>query len=217
MIDITNLTKEKIPGNYFAYDAYIEGDFEMGMIENRSGNRLIALPETLIQGIYNAMEQELGQASGLVLFNCGRWWGKNFYTRFVEEVSEYYEKPLADMSMIELMQCLKQCWKTHGWGTMDLDINYYQKGFLVVNIDNSPFAENAPQNLGHMCFVEAGILSSFFSQISGRELHCLQTACESMGEESNRFIVGLKERLQPVEKWVEERKPHNNIMENLCN
>ncbi len=217
MIDITNLTKEKIPGNYFAYDAYIEGDFEMGMIENRSGNRLIALPETLIQGIYNAMEQELGQASGLVLFNCGRWWGKNFYTRFVEEVSEYYEKPLADMSMIELIQCLKQCWKTHGWGTMDLDINYYQKGFLVINISNSPFAENAPQNLSPMCFIEAGILSSFFSQISGRELHCLQTACESMGDECNRFIVGLKERLQPVEKWVEERKTHNSIMENLCN
>ncbi len=67
-----------------------------------------------------------------------------------------------------------------------------------------------------MCFVEAGILSAFFSQLSGRELHCVQTSCESMGTECNRFVLGLSERLKPAESWVEENLDHAAIMERLC-
>jgi uncharacterized protein len=217
MINIADLTKDKLPGNYFAPDAYLQGDFEAGMLENRAGNRLIALPETLIQSIYASMDQELGQASGLVLFNCGRWWGKNFYNRFIEEVSKYYQKPVKNMSMIELIQCLKECWKSHGWGTIDLDISYHQKGFLVIKNCDSPFAENAPQTNQPMCYVEAGILAAFFSQISGQNLHCVQTNCESMGAKSNLFIIGLEERLKPVITWVTEGQNHEQIMKNLCN
>ncbi len=216
MINIADLTKEKLPGNYFAPSAYLQGDFEAGMIENRAGNRILALPETLIQSIYATMDQELGQAAGLVLFNCGRWWGKNFYTRFGEEVSKYYRKPVKNLTMIELIQCLKQSWKTHGWGSIDLDISYHHKGFLVITNNNSPFAENAPQTNQPMCYVEAGIFASFFSQISGQNLHCVQTNCESMGAKSNLFIIGLEERLKPVITWVQELQTHEQIMQNLC-
>jgi hypothetical protein len=216
MINIADLTRERLPGNYFAYDAYIQGDFEAGTIENRGGSRILALPDTLIKGIYAGIDKELGQASGIVLFNCGRWWGKNFYVRFVEEVSEYYGKSVAEMTMIELIQCLKQCWKTHGWGTMDLDTSYYQQGFLVVKVWNSPFAAAAPQENRPMCFVEAGILSAFFSQLSGRELHCVQTSCESMGADCNHFILGLSDRLKPVEAWLAEGQDYATIMNRLC-
>jgi predicted hydrocarbon binding protein len=93
MINIADLLKQpRLPGNYFASDAYVRGDLELGLLENRRGDRLIALPETLIKAIYIGLEQETGQASRLVLFNCGRWWGKNFYVRFCEEVSEYYSQ-----------------------------------------------------------------------------------------------------------------------------
>ena len=114
MINIADLLKQpRLPGNYFASDAYVRGDLELGLLENRRGNRLIALPETLIKAIYSGLEQEAGQASRLVLFNCGRWWGKNFYVRFCEEVSEYYGQPVSEMEMLEFLQSLQQCWKTH--------------------------------------------------------------------------------------------------------
>ena len=217
MIVIADLLKDqRLPGNYFVPDAYINGDFESGLIENRRGDRLLALPETLIQGIYAGLEQEIGEASGVVLFNCGRWWGKNFYARFVEEVSDYYGKALAEMEMVELLQCLKQCWKTHGWGTFDLDISYYEQGFLVVKIWNSPFAAAAPQGNRPMCFLEAGILSVFFSQLTGRELDCVQTTCESLGADCNRFVLGLQQRLKPAQAWINEQHEHETILDRLC-
>lgn len=219
MISVADLLnqEEKLPGNYYAADAYIQGDFESGLIENRRGDRLMALPETLIHGMYVGLEEELGQASGLVLFNCGRWWGKNFYTRFVEEVSEYYDTPLAQLEMVELLECLKQCWKTYGWGTFELDVSYYQQGFLVVKLNHSAFAEFVPEgNDQPTCHLEAGVLSAFFSQLTGQELHCIQTACESQGSDSNYFVVGLKQRLQSASAWLEEGQDHRTIMKRLC-
>jgi uncharacterized protein len=204
MINIADLLKQpRLPGNYFASDAYVRGDLELGLLENRRGGRLLALPET-------------GQASRLVLFNCGRWWGKNFYVRFCEEVSEYYDQPVSEMEMVEFIQSLQQCWKTHGWGTFELDPSYSSQGFLIVKIANSLFAKTAPKSKLPACFLEAGILSSFFTKLTGRELHCLQTSCESLGSDCNRFILGLRDRLQPADYMVEEGQDHETIISQLC-
>ncbi len=217
MIAVADLVKtSRIPGNFFAPDAYVQGDIELGLLENREGARLMAIPEVLIEGIYAALEEEVGSAKSLVLFECGKWWGKTFYRRFNEEVSNYYETPLADMEMAEFVQCLKQCWKTHGWGTIDLDVNYYQQGFLVVKVWNAIFAQAAKPEKRPLCFTEAGLLSGFFSQLTGQDLHCVQTTCESLGAECNHFVLGLQDRVSVAEAWLEEGHDHNTIMERLC-
>ncbi len=217
MIDVAELLEtEQLPGNYFAPQVYIQGDLELGLLENRQGERLLALPDNLIESIYLGLEAETGQAARLVLFNCGRWWGKNFYSRFCEELTDYYNKAISDMEMVEFLQCLQQCWKTHGWGRLDLDQSYYHQGFLQIQIWNSPFAEKAPDWKRPVCFLEAGILEAFFSQLTGRELKCVQVACESLGAEYNCFILGLSTRLKPAEAWVDEGLDRQTIMARLC-
>ncbi|MEM6446583.1 MAG: V4R domain-containing protein [Cyanobacteria bacterium J06642_2] len=217
MIAVTDLIQSSyLPGNYYAPDVYVQGDFEAGLIENRQGHRLLALPEAFLQSIYAGLEDEIGPAAGLVLFRCGHWWGKSFYRRFIGEMNEYYNKPIADMEMVELLQCMKQCWKAHGWGKFDLNLNHFQQGFLVAKTQNSTFAKSAKQDSRPMCFAEAGILSAFFSQLTGRNLHCVQTQCESMGAECNYFVLGLPERLMPAEAGVEEKETHSAIMARLC-
>ncbi|ACK69544.1 4-vinyl reductase 4VR [Gloeothece citriformis PCC 7424] len=216
MIDISQLVTDKIPGNYFSVDAYLQGDIEFGVIENRSGSRLLAIPETLLQGLHAALDEEIGSSAGVVLYSCGRWWGRSFYRRLSEELENYYGKPITQMEMIEFLQCLKECWKAHGWGTLRVDLKYYQQGFLVIKITNSPFAESAITNNRPGCFLEAGVLSAFFSQLTGQSLHCTQTSCESMGAEGNYFVLGLEERLKSISAWLEEGHDHATIMELLC-
>lgn len=217
MISITDLIKESnFSGNYFASDIYVQGDFESGLIENRQGKRLLALPDTLLKGIYSTLVSEVGSAAGMVLYNCGSKWGKNFYRRFCEEVSSYYQKPVSDMEMIELVQCLKQCWKAHGWGIIELNCDYYQQGFLIVEIQQSAFAGVAESSEQPSCFLEAGLLDAFFSELSGTKLHCIQTACESLGAKSNLFILGLAQRLKPAQTMVEEGQSHSAIVKRLC-
>lgn len=218
MIAVEDLmSRKQIPGNFFAPDVYVQGDTELGLIENREGSRLLALPKTLLSALYSGLEHEVGPAADLVLKQCGRWWGKNFYRRFASEVSEYYGKSLAEMEMVEFLQSLKECWKTYGWGLIDCDFSCRQQGFLVVKTHHSAFA-NARETADHpSCFVEAGLLSAFFSQLTGRELDCLQTTCESMQADCNQFILGLPERLSVAESWLQESQDHDTILSRLCN
>ncbi|MEM8830494.1 MAG: V4R domain-containing protein, partial [Cyanobacteria bacterium P01_G01_bin.19] len=87
--------------------------------------------------------------------------------------------------------------------------------FLIVNLQNSAFAETASLEDRPQCFLEAGIFSAFFSGLTGRNLHCVQLSCESMGAESNCFVVGTSDRLKPVEGWLEEKQDPTTIMERL--
>ncbi|MEM7770311.1 MAG: V4R domain-containing protein [Cyanobacteria bacterium P01_E01_bin.6] len=218
MISISDLLIDnRIPSNYFASDTYVKGDLELGLLENRRGDRLLALPSTLIEGMYAGLKQETGQASGMVLFNCGLWWGKNFYARFCEELTEYYRTAVADMPMVEFLQNLKQCWTTHGWGRIELDQSYYDRGFIMVKVWNSPFAKFAENATTPSCFLESGVLTSFFSQLTGRDLKCVQTTCESMGADCNQFVIGLIKRMKPAEEMVAQGLNHDDIMAQLQN
>ena len=216
MISVADLLVDgRIPGNYFATPAYVHSDLELGLLENRRGDRLLAIPDTLIQAIYSGLDKETGQATRLVLFNCGRWWGKNFYARFGEELSDYYGMPLAEMSMSDFVQSLQQCWLTHGWGKFEMDQTYQHRGFLIAKVTNSPFAAQAPNMQRPVCFLEAGILTAFFSQLAGRDLNCIQISCESQGSDANRFLIGLPDRLESVNGMVEAKVPHEEIMAKL--
>ena len=217
MISVADLLVDgRIPGNYFATDAYVHSDLELGLLENRRGDRLLAIPETLIEAIYAGLEKETGQATRLVLSNCGRWWGKNFYARFCEELSDYYGNPLAETVMSDFTQSLEQCWITHGWGKFELDQTYQHRGFLIAKVTHSPFASHAPEMDRPVCFLEVGIFAAVFSQLAGRDLDCVQISCESQGADSNRFLIGLPERLSSVEEMVNQKVDHEAIMAKLC-
>jgi uncharacterized protein len=216
MISVKELVKNpRLPGSYFAPDVYIQGDLESGLVENRNGSRLIAIPQTLLHGLYDGLSEEVGSAASEVLYKCGAWWGKTFYRRFVEEVSQYYGKPLAELEMLDFVYCLKQSWTTHGWGTIEPMFDYYQQGFLVVKLTHSAFVKQDVEADKPQCFVEAGLLSSFFSGLTGQKLYCIQTACESMGSPCNYFVLGLSERVQRASAWLEEKHDHETIMTRL--
>ncbi|MDA0267939.1 MAG: 4-vinyl reductase [Cyanobacteria bacterium] len=216
MISVADLlTDERLPSNYFASDVYVRGTLELGLLENRRGDRLLAIPEVMLKSIYAGLTSETGQAAALVLRNCGRWWGKNFYARFCEELSDYQKKAVADLPLAEFMLSLQECWRSHGWGLLHLNMDYYNHGFLVVEIQHSPFTIHAIQANKPSGALETGILQSFFSQLTGRDLNCMQTSCESLGADRNRFVLGLENRLQPAAAWVEAGQPHDAIMTQL--
>ncbi|MBT9316129.1 V4R domain-containing protein [Leptothoe spongobia] len=213
MVLVTDLlTDTNLTANYFATDVYVHGTLELGLLENRRGDRLLALPESLIRAIYTGLDNETGQASMLVLYNCGRWWGKNFYTRFCEELTDYHNRPVSSLSMPEFMQALEQCWLTHGWGQISLDSSYREQGFLVLKIRASAFIYYAPKLERPVGFLETGALQAFFSELSGETLHCVQTVCESLGAEENCFVLGIKDRLTVAETGVEQGLSHTEIM-----
>lgn len=203
-------------GNYYAPTTYVHSDLESGLLTSRHGDRLLALPGSLIQGIYSGLEYETGMAARLVLKHCGRLWGKEFFRRFAAEMTACYGQPLADLEMGLFLQNLQQAWKTHGWGLLTLDWQHKDQGILIVEILHSPFSALAPKHLNRpMGFLEAGLLGTWFSQITGRELGCVQTQSEACGAESNLFLITTAERLRQAEAWVDEGLSHAQVLEKI--
>jgi len=61
MISVADLIKEnRVPSNFFDYNSYVKGDLEIGLLENRRGDRLIAVPDTLISSLYVGLAKETG-------------------------------------------------------------------------------------------------------------------------------------------------------------
>ncbi|MEN9206721.1 MAG: hypothetical protein Q6K14_07465 [Gloeomargarita sp. GMQP_bins_44] len=192
-MDINALLEQPVPGDYFAPGAYVQGDLELGTLSNRRGNRLLAIPQWLVQGIYRGLEREIGKASPLVLQRWGRHWGRHLFARLAEELAEYYGKPIGELTMQELVYCLTRCWQVHGWGRLTLDWRYRPQGLIHGQVENSPWGN---------VHVEMGVLETLFQQLTGREVACVAIACMSQGQPANQYLIGLPERLETVREQV---------------
>ncbi len=205
-----------VVGNYYAPSVYVQSDVESGLLTSRHGDRLLAMPDTLLQAIYSGLEYETGQAARLVLRHCGQKWGKEFFRRFASELGDIYQRPLAELEMGVFLQNLKQAWRVHGWGILTLDWSQQDQGILIIRVTYSPFAALLPKHHTRpMGFLEAGLFATWFSQLTGRELGCVQTSSEALGSASDQFVVTTAERLKLAESWVDEGLTHEQVMERL--
>ncbi|MEN9205092.1 MAG: V4R domain-containing protein [Thermostichales cyanobacterium SZTDM-1c_bins_54] len=215
------LQSQPLPGHCFRPQHYIRPDIHSGLLYSRGGYRLAAFPILLIQAIYSGLRYETGQATPMILFNCGRQWGEVFWQRFQQEMQDYYQQPIWDLPMGILLDCLSDLWATHGWGRLRLDLSHGDRGVIIAEVTASGFAAAAKANLGEtpspepMGYLEAGVLACVFSRLAGRELGCVQTACETMGSPVNLFVITIPERLQGIPEQVKRGVSHAEIMDGL--
>jgi predicted hydrocarbon binding protein len=218
------LQEQILPGHCFSPAYYIRPDIHTGMLESRGGYRLAAFPMPLLEALYSGLRYETGQAARVILYNCGRDWGEEFFHRFEDELSSYHNQPLRELPMGILLDALSDLWATHGWGCLELDFSAGDQGLVQATVRNSGFAlaarasfspeeSSTPRDpAGHL---EAGVLASLFSALSGRDLLCVQTTCEPLGADLNRFLIGTAQRLHNCEEWVRKGLSHDEILDRL--
>ena len=74
----------------------------------------------------------------LVLYNCGRWWGKNFYTRFCEELTDYHNRSVSSLSMAEFMQALQDSCSSIGRYSSDSKCGSENRNVPIENVISEP-------------------------------------------------------------------------------
>ncbi|MEN9222573.1 MAG: V4R domain-containing protein [Thermostichus sp. BF3_bins_97] len=218
------LQEQILPGHCFSPAYYIRPDIHTGMLASRGGYRLAAFPMPLLEALYSGLRYETGQAARVILYNCGRDWGEEFFRRFEDELSRYHNQPLQELPMGILLDALSDLWATHGWGRLELDFSAGDQGLVQATVRNSGFAlaarasfspEESSTPREPAGYLESGVLASLFSLLSGRELICVQTTCESLGADQNRFLIGTPQRLHSCEEWVRKGLSHDEILDRL--
>jgi hypothetical protein len=58
------------------------------------------------------------------------------------------------MDMLTFVQCFKEFWRTHGWGKLEFDPQYRDRGLIIIKTSNSAFSRSLPGEQRPSCFLE---------------------------------------------------------------
>ncbi|MEM9456451.1 MAG: V4R domain-containing protein [Myxococcota bacterium] len=201
--------------NIYRPDEYFSHNVNSGTIRAPTGTRMLTVPEHLLIGIHEALLEETGAASPVVLYRCGRWWGRRFAQRYFAEVRHFYRVDAGELSLGVFLMLLRRAWGMMGWGNLEISFGLREHGFIEAKVQGSIYSEVIGHHEQPREQLVAGLLASIIGEISGRELECVQTSCKSVGAEQCVFLVGIKSRIDLLEAWVRQGRSHASIVETI--
>jgi uncharacterized protein len=204
---------------YYRLEDFFAFQTKTGAIVDWHESRNILASEDFIVGLIEGLEQEVGSASGVVMYNIGKEWGKRDAEFFRNWFSKEYEID-GDLSQLNLSFVLEAWWwpfTTQGWGNWDFDLSDQKNGFMFVNIFDSAVARTLGDVGKPVCHIYAGLLAGFFSDLVKKELNCIEIQCYAMGETYCKFLLGKKDRLDAATFWMHEGATARDIETRLEN
>ena len=216
----THDLKQKYPQRHHHYSLKNFFSFQnnTGTISDWNESRNILVSENFIIGLIAGLEEEVGDASGVVMYNIGQEWGKQdaqfFRSWFLKEYG--YQ----DFSQLNLMYVLEAWWWpfiSQGWGNWDVDMSDRQNGFMFINIFDSAVARTLGDVGKPVCHIYAGLFAGFFTTLIKKELGCVEIQCYAMGETFCKFLLGKKDRIDAASFWHNEGATARDIEKRLHN
>jgi uncharacterized protein len=191
-----------IPANCFNPKSYVKSHPASGLLATRHGDRLIAMPEVLLQCIPKILRVEAGEASYLALYTCGENWGKTFGDRIMQDMVKYYHQPTLTTISAEFFANIQAAWAVHGLGKPTIDFSLAERGLVIVTIENSGIShgvtvESTPTYRSFS--LEAGFIAGWFSNLTKEHLR----ACASNWSDaptSTQFLVGNPAHIESIER-----------------
>ncbi|TNE48868.1 MAG: hypothetical protein EP343_13345 [Deltaproteobacteria bacterium] len=201
---------------YFLRSDYLQGNSFDGTLYTRSNHRILVLPEELVVGLHKAIEYQAGQAMPVIMYTCGRKWGERMFYRWEQEWQYFYSRELAESLFEEFAMWLKQAFSFYGWGDISIDLSLSEEGIVQFNLKNSVLPK-LTQSLEspHVCGIFEGLLAAVSSELSGRDLECVETQCCKSGHDHCHFAVALPQFIDPVRSQRLQGASQDAMMETL--
>jgi len=83
-----------------------------------------------------------------------------------------------------------------GWGRFQVVL--WEPGRVVVEVENSPFAQGGSGSAAPTCHLTAGVLAGMLAQILGTSVKARETACAAGGAERCRFDLAESGPVEPT-------------------
>jgi predicted hydrocarbon binding protein len=213
--------KEKYPQNHhhFCLADFFAFHNETGTISDWNESRNLLVTEDFIIGLIQGLEEEVGSASSVIMYNIGKEWGIKdaaFFKQWFEK--EYaYEQGINRANLLYVLEAWWWPFITQGWGNWDVDMSDRDNGFIFVNIFDSAVARTLGDVGKPVCHIYAGLLAGFFSKLTQKQLNCIEIQCYAMGETYCKFLIGKQDRVDAATFWQNEGATVKDIEKRLQN
>ncbi|MBR8830144.1 MAG: hypothetical protein N5P05_002802 [Chroococcopsis gigantea SAG 12.99] len=211
--------RQKYPKKHHHYclEDFFSFHTKTGTVTDWNNCRNAFTSEDFIIGLIEGLEEEVGDASGVVMYQIGKQWGLKDADFFRQWFLSEYEYGVG-LNQINLAYVLEAWWwpfTSQGWGNWDVDMSEQKNGFMFVNIYDSAVARTLGDVGKPVCHIYAGLLAGFFSSLVAKPLNCIEIQCYSMGETFCKFLLGKQERIDAATFWQNEGATARDIEKRL--
>lgn len=200
--------------NYYTLGKFYNNS-EAGILVNRYRQRMMWVTEDFVVAFQQALEENVGDAAGEIMYQCGFEWGRQdiagFELRFKEEFGFPVEQAVFGMALETWWWPLQAA----GWGSWRYDLSHRKEGLIFIELFDSAIAKTIG-NIGKVaCHYYAGMFAAVFSYFSKRDLGGVEIQCYSMGEDFCKFLVAASKRVNAAQFWVREGATAKEIIAKL--
>lgn len=212
-----HLLKEKYPEkhDHYNFEDFFQFHSQSGIVTDWNEARNIFASEDFIVGLMQGLEEEVGEASGVVMYKIGYEWGKRDSEFFKQWFEKEYDKKISEMNSKYILEAWWWPFITQGWGNWEVDLSDQKNGFMFINIFDSVVARTLGDVGKPVCHIYAGLFAGFFSKLIRKQLGCIEIQCYSMGETYCKFLLGRQDRIDAAQFWHNEGATARDIEKRL--
>ena len=211
--------KQKYPNilHHYSFEDFFYFQHEVGSITDWQDSRNILVSEDFIIALIKGLEQEVGSASSVVMYNIGREWGKRDAAFFKIWFKKEFERDVLQANPSLAFEAWWWPFTSQGWGNWEVDLSDQKNGFMFINIFDSAVARTLGDVGKPVCHIYAGLFAGFFSDLVNKDLSCIEIQCYSMGETYCKFLAGKRDRIDAATFWHNEGATAKDIEKRLYN
>jgi predicted hydrocarbon binding protein len=201
--------------NYFVPDEYFREDTEDGILRLRDGQRAARVSEDFIAGLHHGLDEEVGAASGLIMYQCGVNWARHDMKRFNERMRHEFGGGKLDIWQMNRKFVLESWWwplTITGWGSWTVDLSNAGRGLTLIEVRNSAVAQSMKQIGKPVCNAYAGLFAGAMSFLDRTERSSIEVQCYAMGNDVCKFLVGDEKEVNAAEFWRTEGASGDEIL-----
>jgi uncharacterized protein len=209
--------KRRFPNrfNHYNLDNFFSFNSDDGSITDWNEGRNVLVTEDFIVGLIEGLEEEVGSASGVVMYNIGEEWGKRDANFFKNWFEKEYRREIRTSSLTFALEAWWWPFTTQGWGNWDVDLSEQKNGFMFINIFDSAVARTLGDVGKPVCHLYAGMFAGFFTGLVKKNLSCIEIQCYAMGETYCKFLLGKQDRIDAASFWHTEGATARDIEKRL--
>jgi uncharacterized protein len=216
-----HMLKQKNPTlhHHYSREDFFNFHADTGSITDWNEGRNLLVTEDFVIGLIEGLEEEVGNASSVLMYNIGEEWGvqdAEFFQKWF--LSEFkYEQAISQIRLPYVLEAWWWPFVAQGWGNWEVDMSEQRNGFMFINIFDSVVARTLGDVGKPVCYLYAGLFAGFFSGLVKKPLSCIEIQCYAMGETYCKFLLGKKDRIDAATFWQNEGATARDIEKRLRN
>lgn len=175
-----------------------------GRLTNRYGHRTLLCSADLLLGLQCALQEEVGEAAGEILYRSGLEWGRRDVQRFAEDFAAEYGHPMDQAPFGVALQSWWWPLRASGWGAWSYDLSHRDEGLLFIDLNESVVARAVGVQGKVTCHFYAGLFAAVFGHVARKELSGIEIQCAARGESCCKFLIGPAGRINAAQFWGRE-------------